>query len=64
MYPIKFLSDFHVLMAEIWMTERAGPYFKTRDPAALAVLDKILLIGDVKPTPVIAANKSKFKKKA
>ena len=64
LYPIKFLADFHVLMAEIWMKERAGPYFKTRDPAALAVLDKILLIGDVKPAPVIAANKGKFKKKA
>lgn len=64
LYPIKFLADFHVLMADVWMKERAAGYFKTRDPAALVALDKILTIGQVAPVPKIPANKPIFKKKA
>lgn len=64
LYPVEFLGVFRVLLAEVWLPEKAALYFKSRDPAALAVLDKILLIGHVKPTPSKPANKPMFRKKA
>lgn len=64
LYPVQYLGDFRVILSEIWMTQKAEAYFKERDPLALAALDKILLLGSVKPTPALPANKAKFKRKA
>lgn len=65
LYPVQYLGEFRVLLSEVWMTQKAAIYFKGRDPAALAALDKILLIGSAKPNPALpSANKSKFQKKA
>lgn len=64
LYPVEYLGAFRVLLAKVWLPEKAALYFKSRDPAALAVLDKILLIGHVKPTPALPANKPKFQKRA
>ena len=44
LYPVEYLGDFRVLLAKHWMVEKAQPYFKARDPAALIALDKMLLI--------------------
>ena len=59
LYPIQYLGDFAVLLDTVWMPQRAAAYFKTRDPDALLVLDKMLMVGMNK-----AANKALFKKKA
>ena len=64
LYPLTYLGEFRVLLAEVWFPEKAAAYFKPRDPAALAALDRILLIGHVKPIPAKPANKAMFKKKA
>ena len=44
LYPVKYLGDFHVLMAEVWMPTRAAIYFKGKDPVALLALDKMMLL--------------------
>lgn len=55
LYPVKYLGDFHVLMAEEWMPHKAIEYFKKRDPVALMALDKMLLLkASVKPNQQIA----------
>lgn len=65
LYPVEYLGVFRKLMAEKWMPEQALEYFKKRDPAALAALDKILLLGGSTPAPSLPpANKKNFKKKA
>jgi KilA-N domain len=61
LYPVKYLGEFHVLLAEIWIPLKSTKYFQDRDPNALLALDKLLLISHVKPTAV-PANKSRFKK--
>ena len=43
LYPVKYLGDFHVLMAEEWMPTRAAIYFKGKDPVALLALDKMMM---------------------
>lgn len=63
LYPIEHLGDFQKLLAEEWFPKHAPKYFKDRDPTALAALDKVMLIGYVKPTPKSAANKKLFWKK-
>ena len=64
LYPIEYLGDFLKLLTEDWLPNKAAGYFKTRDPLALLALDKILLIGHVKPAPVKPANKPMFRRKA
>ena len=64
LYPVEYLGAFRKLMDTVWMPQHAANYFKTRDPAALPALDKILLLG--RPTQPVAlpANKPRFKRKA
>ena len=51
LYPIKYLGEFHVMMAEEWMPHKAPEYFKKRDPLALLALDKMLMLtASVKPS--------------
>lgn len=65
LYPVQYLGEFRVLLSEIWMTQKAATYFKGRDPAALAALDKILLLGTAKPTASLpSANRSRYQKRA
>lgn len=65
LYPVQYLGEFRVLLAEIWMSQKAAAYFKSRDPEALAALDRILLIGNSSPAKALpAANKVSFKKRA
>jgi hypothetical protein len=54
LYPVKYLGDFAVLIAEHWMPN-APTYFKTRDPAALIALDKMLLLSDSMKLKQLAA---------
>lgn len=64
LYPNEYLAEFRDLMDKVWMPEKAAHYFKSRDPAALPVLDQMLALGH-SPTPrKIAANKATLKKKA
>lgn len=50
LYPLAYLSDFAVLMAEKWMPNKAVDYFKKRDPVALQALDKMLMLANsIKP---------------
>ena len=42
LYPIEFLSEFRLFIANVWMPTRSTKYFKERDPAALPYLDKVL----------------------
>lgn len=63
LYPVEHLGDFQRLLAEEWFPKCAADYFKSRDPAALAALDKLMLIGYAKPTSKAAANKRVFFKK-
>ena len=44
LYSVKYLGDFHVLMAEVWMPTKAATYFKGKDSAALLALDKMMLL--------------------
>ncbi|MCF8211240.1 MAG: KilA-N domain-containing protein [Rhodoferax sp.] len=44
LYPVKYLGEFHVLMAEEWLPNKAPEYFRKRDPLALQALDKMLLL--------------------
>ncbi|NHC63072.1 KilA-N domain-containing protein [Paenalcaligenes suwonensis] len=60
LYPVEYLGAFRRLMAEVWMPQHAAAYFKSRDPAALPALDKILLLSNAAPP----ANKLRFKRKA
>jgi hypothetical protein len=63
LYPVKYLGEFRVLLAEIWMMQKAEAYFKKRAPEALTALDNILLIGKSDaPRVMPPANKSSFKK--
>lgn len=63
LYPVEHLPLFRRLMAEKWLPHHAYEYFKSRDPAALPALDKILmLIGPTAATGKIAANKPKLSK--
>ena len=64
LYPLEYLGEFRVMLARIWMAEKAAAYFQKRDPLALAALDKILLLGASPPVRVIPANKPFFKRKA
>lgn len=64
LYPVEYLGAFRQLMAEVWMPKHAAAYFKTRDPAALPALDKILLLSQARPPQKIAANKPRFKRNA
>lgn len=63
LYPLTHLGEFRVLLAD-WLVAKAAAYFKPRDPTALLALDKMLLIGNAKPTPAKPANKASYKKKA
>lgn len=54
LYPVKYLGDFAVLMAENWMPN-APAYFKPRDPSALIALDKMLLLSDSVKSKKLAA---------
>ncbi|MBS7778512.1 KilA-N domain-containing protein [Acidovorax sp. CCYZU-2555] len=64
LYPVEYLGAFRQLMAEVWMPQHAAAYFKTRDPAALPALDKILLLSQAQPPKKVSANKSNFQRKA
>jgi len=64
LYPLEYLGEFRVMLASIWMAEKAAQYFQKRDPLALAALDKILLLGAAQPVKTIPANKPAFKRKA
>ena len=58
LYPVKYLGDFHVLMAEEWMPKKAVTYFKDRDPVALLALDKMMLLtASSKPKTISAPAK-------
>lgn len=63
LYPLTHLGEFRMLLAD-WLVAKAAAYFKPRDPTALLALDKMLLIGNAKPTPAKPANKANYKKKA
>lgn len=62
LYPVKYLGEFRVLLAEIWIPLMSTKYFQDRDPNALIALDKLLLLSHVKPKPAVPANKPRFKK--
>ena len=62
LYPVKYLGEFRVILAEIWIPLKSTKYFQDRDPNALIALDKLLLLSHVKPTSTSPANKSRFKK--
>lgn len=64
LYPVEFLGAFRRLMAEVWMPQHAAAYFKSRDPAALPALDKILLLSMPQQPIKPPANKPSFKRKA
>lgn len=64
LYPVEYLGAFRRLMAEVWMPQHAAAYFKSRDPAALPALDKILLLSQSATLTALPANGSKFRKKA
>lgn len=64
LYPVEYLGAFRRLMAEVWMPQHAAAYFKTRDPAALPALDKILLLSGPDSPTRLPANKPRFKRKA
>jgi hypothetical protein len=49
LYPDAYLATFRRLMSEKWMPEQAPIYFKKRDPAALAALDKVLMVAANRP---------------
>jgi len=50
LYPLQYLGDFRVMIAEEWLPKKAEEYFKKRDPLALSYLDKMLRISaNVKP---------------
>jgi hypothetical protein len=49
LYPDIYLATFRRLMSEKWMPEHAPIYFKQRDPAALAALDKVLMVAANRP---------------
>ncbi|MDO4795542.1 MAG: KilA-N domain-containing protein [Brachymonas sp.] len=63
LYPIEHLPIFRKLMHEEWLVKKAHGYFKDRDPKALPVLDKMMAI-TYQEKPRLAANKSRFKRKA
>ena len=64
LYPVDFLGAFRRLMAEVWMPQHAAAYFKTRDPAALPALDKILMLNKPVQSVQLPANKVAYKRKA
>lgn len=64
LYDIEHLPLFRKLMAERWMPQKAVSYFKPRDPAALPVLDKMLLLTSESTPQKPAAIKRKHKKSA
>lgn len=64
LYPVDFLGAFRRLMAEVWMPQHAAAYFKTRDPAALPALDKILMLNKPVQSVQLPANKVTYKRKA
>lgn len=64
LYPVEYLGDFVTLLNEVWFAQKALAYFKKRDPAALAALDRMMLIGSAQPTKKLAANRKTFKKRA
>ncbi|MDZ7866831.1 KilA-N domain-containing protein [Acidovorax sp.] len=64
LYEVAYLGAFRTLMAEVWLPQKSAEYFKTRDPDALAALDKILLLGSAAPKGQPPANKSRYKRKA
>ncbi len=64
LYPVEYLGAFRRLMAEVWMPLHAAAYFKTRDPAALPALDKILLLSKPQQPDQLSANKPRFQRKA
>lgn len=64
LYPVEFLGAFRRLMAEVWMPQHAAAYFKTRNPAALPALDKILLLSKPLQPIKLPANKHRFQRKA
>ena len=64
LYPDQFLGAFRRLMAEVWMPQHAAKYFKSKDPAALPALDKILRLSAPKPKLALPANKPRFKRSA
>lgn len=45
LYPVAVLGEFRTFIAEVWLPGRAAEYFRSRDPAALPYLDKVLLLG-------------------
>ncbi|MDR0273884.1 MAG: KilA-N domain-containing protein [Burkholderiaceae bacterium] len=63
LYPVEYLGDFSTMLAVDWFPNHAPKYFKDRDPGALIALNKIMLIGYVKPSAKSAANKRVFYKK-
>jgi hypothetical protein len=44
LYPLHCLGQFREYIGSVWMPQRAGGYFKERDPSALPALDKVLRI--------------------
>ncbi len=64
LYPLEYLGEFRVMLADVWLAEKAAQYFQKRDPLALAALDKILLIGVATPVKTLPANKATFRRKA
>jgi len=50
LYPVECLGQFRKFINEVWMPQRAEEYFRTRDPQALPLLDKVLLLGASRPS--------------
>jgi prophage antirepressor-like protein len=50
-YPVGLLPLFIEYVDTVWIPEHAGPYLRSRDPAALAYLPKLLPANDRKPLP-------------
>lgn len=63
LYPVAYLGEFMKLLSEEWFPKQAAEYFRKRDPAALAALDRIMLIGYVKPAERLSANKPRYRRK-
>jgi prophage antirepressor-like protein len=64
-YPFALLPLFREYLDEIWIPERAEGYLKTRDPAALPYLQKLLLPQSrPKPGMMRSPTRTLFKRKA
>ena len=64
-YPFAVLPLFREYLDDVWIPERAEGYLKTRDPASLPYLQKLLLpTSRPKPGMIKAPSRALFKRKA